>query len=117
MLCQEDRAVGAKSDERLLADGDETAIPCQRVPHDGEDHEDQKRGQLLGDVRAEQKWDNGKHGDDRHRDQPERDRHPRPALDAEPTRERRGASPNHSARPLRSRMPPRGDASTARKTR
>ena len=53
MLGEEDRAVGAEPDERLLADRHEPGVAGQRVPHRGQDDQDEQRGELLDDVGAE----------------------------------------------------------------
>ena len=117
MLRQEDRPVRPEPDEGLLADRDEASIPGECIPHDGEDHEDEQRGQLLGHIGPEQKRHDGEHNDHGHGQQCRDDREPGPALHPEAAAERGAARADHAVRPRRESRPPRGDASTARNTR
>ncbi len=99
VLCQEDRAVCAEPDERLLADRNQPAVSRERIPHHRQDHEREQHRQLLIDIRAEEERHNGEHRDDEQRDRHERHRDARPPLHAESAGKRCGVGPDHSCTP------------------
>ena len=119
-LREPDGAVGAEADERLLADRDEAAVAGERVPHHRDEHQDQQRRQLL-------RRRSRRTGAARTRARPRAhreaagERRPRrraPALDGEAAPVPRAPRSLIAVRaPDARRVPPRGEASTARKTR
>src|SRR5207244_2775010 len=82
-VSQEDRAVRAEPDERLLADRHETPEPGERVPHHREDDEDVERGQLLHRVCTEHERHECEQPDQHDETARERQRDRVPAADAQ----------------------------------
>src|SRR5438034_10012198 len=111
---KEHRAVRADADEGLLAERQHAPVTGERVPHRGEQDEDQKRRQLLNHVRIEDQGD-AREKDRKQRSAPrEEARRARPPLDLHRAVLRRSAlrTPGKTARP-----PPNLTISTARNSR
>src|SRR5262249_24607093 len=108
VVAEPDGAVRTESDEALLSDRDEPAVAGERVPHRGHQHEDQQRRHLLGGGLAQRH----RHEHEHDRKQAEAGREPRG--EGAPTLHGEGLG--HVAA-LGRKMPPCGEASTARNTR